>query len=349
MIIISNEWAATNPSSAVKLYESWSDIVPDFIRDNLLDQLILPKVASAVSNWNAKRSNVSLQTIVFPWLPHVGLRMDAYMDDARRKVKSMLRSWSATDGLPKDFLPWKEVFKADEWEDMLLKYVVPKLGALLRDEFYVNPRAQDLAPLHHTLEWAPPLLRPTIMGKLLDAEFFPKWLDVLHIWLTQPTANFEEVAQWYTYWKGVFPESIIRLPEVDKGFTSGLQLINRALELGPNAPTKLPKPDYKGRPDAVASQPTSKQTKQRPSRTFEITFRSIVEEHVATHNLLFMPAGKVHPKSRLPLFRVSRNIDKGGLLVYLLDDAVWAPDADEGGDDFRAIGLEELVVRATKL
>lgn len=279
--------------------------------------------------------------------------MDAFIDDARRKIKSMLRSWSAVDGLPKDFLPWKEIFKGSEWEEMLLKYVVPKLGALLRDEFRVNPRSQDLVPLQRTLEWAPPILRPTIVGKLLEAEFFPKWMDVLHLWLTQPKANFEEVAQWYSFWKGVLPESVRILPEVERGFTRGLQLINRALELGSDAATRLPKPDHTRRPDdgvsTLASAKAAKPTKSRPARTHEITFRSLVEEHVAAHNLLFMPAGKVHAKSRLPLFRVSKNIDKGGALVYLLDDAVWAPDPGESTEgQYRAIGLEELVLRAAK-
>lgn len=283
--------------------------------------------------------------------------MDTFIDDARRKIKSMLRSWAAMDGVPKDFLPWKEVFKGSEWEEMLLTYVVPKLGALLRDEFLINPRAQDITPLQRVLEWAPPLLRPTIIGKLMEVEFFPKWLDVLHIWLTQPMANFEEVAQWYTYWKGVFPENACQMPEVERGFTSGLQMINQALELGSDAPKKLPKPDHARRSDGgggadqtpATAKLGTKLAKPRPARTHEITFRSLVEEHAAAHNLLFMPAGKVHARSRLPLFRVSRNIDKGGVLVYLLDDAVWAPDPGESGEgEYRAIGLEELVVRSTK-
>jgi len=77
----------------------------------------------------------------------------------------------------------------------------------------------------------------------------------------------------------------------------------------------------------------------------EITFRSIVEEFAASHNLLFIPAGRAHEKSRMPLFRVSSSVGgKGGLLVYVQDDAVWAPD----GDEYRAITLEDMVLRAIK-
>ena len=78
---------------------------------------------------------------------------------------------------------------------MLLKYVVPKLGATLRDDFKINPRKQDMEPLQSVLAWSTHL-RPTIIAQLLETEFFPKWLGVLHIWLVQPSANFEEVMQW---------------------------------------------------------------------------------------------------------------------------------------------------------
>ena len=310
-----------------------------------MDQLILPKISTAISNWSSRRSEVSLQSIVFPWLPHVGLRMETFIDEARRKVRSMMRSWTPSEGVPKDFLPWKEVFDAKDWEEIHLKYIIPKLGALLRDEFRINPRNQQLEPLKNVLAWSG-ILRPNIIGQLLETEFFPKWLDVLHIWLIQPTANFEEVAQWYQFWKGTFPEDVRAIPAVEQGFTRGLQMINQALELGPDAPTKLPKPEHVVRSDnaAKAGLP-AKEKKTRPSRTQEITFREIVEEFVASHNLLFIPAGKVHEKSRMPLFRVAKSLDgKGGLLVYLLDDAVWLPE----GDDVRAITLEDMVLRVTK-
>ena len=189
------------------------------------------------------------------------------------------------------------------------------------------------------------------MGHLFEAEFFPKWLDVLHVWLIQPAVNFEEVAQWYSYWKSAFPDGVNQIPAVEQWFMRGLQLINSALELGQDAPTKLPKPDHnKLKPGSspVLWSMKQKSTSIRPSRAHEITFRSIVEEFVSKHNLLFMPAGKVHEKSRLPLYRVSKTVEgKGGVLVYLLDDAVWA--APPGDDEFRAVGLEDMVLRASKL
>ncbi|KAI0079346.1 TFP11-domain-containing protein [Panus rudis PR-1116 ss-1] len=346
---INNDWNPEDPHPAVRLYEAWSSLLPPFVRDNFFDQLVLPKVHKAVSDWNPRKHRVPLQTLVFPWLPHVGLRVEDVLGDARRKVKSLLRGWAVSDGMPEDIMVWKEVFNSGDWDTMLLKYVVPKLGARLREDFRVNPRQQDMEPLQDILLWEH-ALRPSILSQLLETEFFPKWLDVLHIWLIQPKPSFAEVSQWYQFWKSSFSENVQAMPGVAQGFTRGLQLMNKAIELGPDAPTRLPRPEHHP-PVSISPSTTPKSTsrqttpKPRPSRTQEITFRSIVEDFAASHNLLFVPTGRAHEKSRMPLFRVSQTVDgKGGLLVYIADDAVWAPD----GDEYRAISLENMVLRATK-
>jgi tuftelin-interacting protein 11 len=234
---------------------------------------------------------------------------------------------------------------------MLLKYVVPKLGAVLRSDFRVNPRDQKMDVLQRILVWSP-LMRASMFSQILEIEFFPKWLDVLHIWLVQPRVSFEEVAQWYSFWKGTFPEEVRTIAGIDSGFIRGLQLMNSAIELGPEAPTRLAKPDFLAEIATLSSASVASAKPIKPSsRSLEITFRSIVEEYAASHNLLFIPTGKAHERSRMPLYRVSRRADgKKGLLVYILDDAVWAPKGDvinAEAEEFRAISLEDMVLRAS--
>ncbi|KAJ8079505.1 hypothetical protein PM082_011092 [Marasmius tenuissimus] len=347
---INNEWSPKTPQPAVKLYEVWSTYLPPFIRDNMMDQLILPKVQKAVAEWNPKLDEVSLHSIVFPWLPHVGLRMEEFLGEARRKVKNLLRSWIVEDEVPKDLKSWKDVFDATEWDNVLLKYIVPKLGSTLREDFRVNPRNQDMEPIQRVLGWND-LLRPSIFNQLFETEFFPKWLDVLHVWLIQPKVSLGEVARWFDIWQESFPESMRTLP----GWTRGLQLMNQAMELGPEAPSRLPKPDYREETKAAAASAASaSKLKNKPAQSSslvqEVTFRSIVEEFAAKHNLMFMPTGKAHEKSRMPLFRVSLTADgKGGVLIYILDDAVWASGEGVGGptEDYRPISLENMALRAT--
>lgn len=229
---------------------------------------------------------------------------------------------------------------------MLLKYVVPKLGALLRNDFRVDPRKQNMEPLEKVLAWST-IIRVSIFSQLIETEFFPKWLDILHIWLIQPKVSYEEVRQWYERWKESIPENVQAMPGVSHGFTRGLQLMNKALELGPDAPTQLPRPDHLS--EKVPSSPkrngSAVAPKAKSARVQEVTFRSVIEDFAASHNLLFIPTGRVDEKSRMQLFRVSQTADgKGGLLVYIQDDAIWAPD----GDEYRAITPQDMVLRASK-
>jgi tuftelin-interacting protein 11 len=106
---INNDWSPHESRPAIKLYETWSGFLPDFIRDNILDQLIIPKVQKAVADWNPRTATDSLRAIVFPWLPHVGLRLEEFMDDSRRKMKSVLRAWLVSEPIPTDLKAWKEV------------------------------------------------------------------------------------------------------------------------------------------------------------------------------------------------------------------------------------------------
>ena len=243
------------------------------------------------------------------------------------------------------------MFQTSDWDAILLKYVVPKLGATLREDFrvYLNPQDQKMEPLQQVFQWVD-AIRPSIFSQLLEKEFFPKWLDILHLQLVQTDANFEGVAQWYSFWKRSFPEDIQTMPGVTRGFTRGLQLMNTAYELGPDAPAKLQLPDFRAEiSGSRQGTPTPKAAKQRPTaaRAQEITFKEIVEEFVASHNLLFIPAGRVHELSRMPLYRISSTIDgKGGVLIYILDDAVWMP-SKEDKEDWRAVSLEDMVLRAT--
>lgn len=243
------------------------------------------------------------------------------------------------------------MFETNDWDAMLLKYVVPKLGATLRDDFRVNlnPQEQNMEPLQQVFQWVD-AIRPSVFSQLLETEFFPKWLDSLHTQLVQHDANFESVAQWYSFWKRSFPEDVQTMPGVTRGFTRGLQLMNSAYELGPDAPARLQRPDFRAEVlGSLQGTQAPKMAKQRPTaaRAHEITFKEIVEEFVASHNLLFIPAGRVHERSRMPLYRISSTADgKGGVLIYIQDDAVWMQSKEDKGD-WRAIPLEEMVLRAT--
>ena len=146
----------------------------------------------------------------------------------------------------------------------------------------------------------------------------------------------------YEGWKTFFPREVSSMPVIADGFTRGLQLMDQAMKLGPNARTQLRKPDYPGTAATTTSAP------KKPPVHMEVTFRSLVEERASRDNLLLIATNQTHPKSRKPLFRVSSTIEgKSGLYVYLSDDAVWAAPGE--GEEYRAISLEDMVARALRI
>lgn len=92
-------------------------------------------------------------------------------------------------------LTFPKVYTSEEWDDLMLRYVVPQLATTLRDKFIINPRQQNLEQLERVTTWFP-LLRSSIADQLLETEFSPKWLDALYTWLTGEP-NYEQVTEWY--------------------------------------------------------------------------------------------------------------------------------------------------------
>ena len=72
-----------------------------------------------MADWNLQRSQVPLKTLVFPRLPHVGLRSEEFLG-AHRKLKSLLCGWDIVGGVP-DLPTWREVFSVGDWDTVMLK------------------------------------------------------------------------------------------------------------------------------------------------------------------------------------------------------------------------------------
>lgn len=98
----------TDAQPAIAFFTSWSPVLPSFVRDNILDQLILPKVSKGLSNWTPK-SKYSLHSVVLPWLEHAGPRMSDLVDEAKRALKAWFRGWRVKEGVLQGLHIWKDV------------------------------------------------------------------------------------------------------------------------------------------------------------------------------------------------------------------------------------------------
>lgn len=354
---INNDWDVRKPEPVIALMQAWSPLLPPFIRDNLTQQLILPKVRAAVSDWDGKDP---LYKVIFPWMPILGGQMDDVVAEAKRRLRGSLKSWSVHKGVPSELQHWRDVLSTSEWDSMLLRHVVDKLASYLQKHLSINPQAQDVEPLEQVIVWKS-FLAPKIISKLLLARFVPAWLDTLHAWLKSADVNFEEVAHWYEHWKNWFQaRGAFHLDGVQSGFNVALQLMDTAISLGDKR-ASLPLPDLKalhrsGHKDATAVQPQSSVVysleRSKPSAADvaePVSFRQVVEDAAAAADLLVMPLNRTELKSGTALYRISRNIDgKGGITFYIEEDVVFAECRGNSSAKvtYEPLSIEELLHRA---
>lgn len=350
---ITNAWDPYSPTPLIALVEAWKEILPPFVRYSLLNSLVVQKLKNTLHDWNPKSSlrkkhPKPLPHIwLFPWLQYLSEEhtnpksSTGLLTDVRHKFGSALRSWDLARGVMPGLDSWREVLPS--LEHTLVRYLLPRLSMHLMTNFTVDPSDQDLTPLEHVLAWTD-FFKPSTMGQLLLQEFFPKWHNVLHLWLTSDP-DYEEVGDWFSKWKDKFSDTINAVPVVAQAWEQGLEMMNTALDLGDQARTELPLPEAPAteeeeekRPDFAAS------TASRAADEDETTFKDVVEDWCGENDLLMIPLREADKRTGLPLHRITASASgRGGVIVYLKGDVVWAINKKD--DTREPLGLEESLVK----
>lgn len=360
---IINGWDVYDPGALTPLLDNWKDILPPFIYTNIMDQLVVPRLKAAIGQWNPRlgmkgggRKSSPPHIWLFPWLPylddhHMSLTSTTgLLADVKRKFRVVLDSWDPAEGIIEGLPRWKAIFR-EEFDQLLIRHVLPRLAMILRHDLEINPAEQDMGPLKLVLQWQS-LFPSKAVAQLLLAEFFPKWLDMLHHWLTSEP-NYEEVAQWFGWWKEQIPAELSEQKPVAEAWEKGLKMINEALDLGDKAATDLPRPttvetksqEAKGSTGASREVPSARLSSAHlPDAA---TFKDVVESWCAQENILMLPIREAHEQSGAPLYRLTASANgKGGVLVYLKGDVLWAQSKRDKGV-WEPMGLEDgLIGRA---
>ncbi|KAL4945385.1 hypothetical protein BDV06DRAFT_184787 [Aspergillus oleicola] len=354
-----NEWDVFDPSPATTLIVSWKEVLPPFVYANVLDQLVVPKLTNGLKSWKPKRSqssqsqqNSRVPWWLFTWLQHLDERhtnpkqATGLLSDAKRKFRKLLDTWDLNAGPARGFDIWRDALSS-EFDTCLRNHLLPRLAAHLRNDFDVNPQDQDLTPFENIFKWKD-WFQPNVLGLLFVAEFFPKFHQILYIWLTNDP-NYEEVAEWFTWWRSQFPSEINDLAIVDEEWNTALRTMDLAAQLGDRAASELPQPSTStstSKPSAAQS--SQKKPPQEPPRKpkviEEVAFKDILESWCAEEGLIMLPLREAHPQNGQPLFRITASATgKGGVVAFIQGDVVWVQNK-KAKEVWEPMGLEERLV-----
>ncbi|PYH88292.1 TFP11-domain-containing protein [Aspergillus ellipticus CBS 707.79] len=373
-----NDWDVFEPAPATSLIVAWKELLPPFVYANVLDQLVVPKLTNGLKQWkprssSSRRHNSSSSSNssrfpwwLFTWLQYLDDRHTnpkqptGLLSDAKRKFRVVLDKWDLSKGLIPGIELWRDAL-GSEFDPCLRNHLLPRLGRHLRDSFEVNPQDQDLAPLEDVLKWSP-FFKSNVSALLLVAEFFPKWHTILYIWLTNDP-NYEEVAEWFSWWRSQIPANLNDLSIVDDEWNKALRTMDLASQLGDRAAEELPPPTTTAATTtaaAAAADLTATSTKASsipvveppaPARkqkvVEEVAFKDILESWCLEQGLIMLPLREAHPLNGQPLFRLTASATgKGGVVVFLQGDVVWVQNK-KAKETWEPMGLEDgLVERA---
>ncbi|CAF0720469.1 unnamed protein product [Brachionus calyciflorus] len=307
------------------LINKWRPLLSDWIIQNILNQVVLPKLISEVEEWNPLTDVIPIHEWIHPWLTLIKDRMESTLfPTIRFKLASALQSWHPSDQSAKAILlPWKPpVFSSQNWEQFLSRNILPKLEMILEQELIINPGQQNLEPWHWVMSWAD-LIPIQNFINLLEKSFFPKWLKVLSTWLNS-SPNYEEVSKWYVGWRSLFNEKLIQHPNVKAKLTQGLLMMNRSVSgvqvaYTPETPPVL-------QPIEVPSSESLKDKGVQLSTTPAVSsFKDIIERKAAECNIMFVPIINKFKEGK-QVYRLGNiNVYLDRNVAFMLQNGSWIP------------------------
>lgn len=130
------------------------------------------------------------------------------------------------------------------------------------------------------------------MAHLLDKFFFPKWMQVLVMWLNQ-SPDYVEISRWYSGWKAMLSEELLREPIIKEHMRRALEMMHRATDQvaampasvnnmsAPNitSTTSTPPPPQPPPPPILIDMPTPVQ----------LEFKELVSRKCSERGILFAP------------------------------------------------------------
>ncbi|KAK9478397.1 GC-rich sequence DNA-binding factor-like protein-domain-containing protein [Lipomyces japonicus] len=371
--VLARDWDVHHPQPLITVLEEWHGVLPKFIQDQLLRQVVLPRIHQAVAAWNPKRQqqvkgdndNVDDASLapphlwIFPWLPYLGENLSSVVTDVKHKFGHVMATCDLADGPVDGLQAWREVFGRQELDRMLNRHVYGRLEHYLQADFQVDPADQDLRVIMAAFKWRK-CFRTGTFARLLRSTLFPQLWHVLHAWLTSPQVDMSEVDQWLAFWRDcVLPSDVRQHASVKDEFAKAQKMIRQARSGGriiepvvsatfedssKHEPIIVEDDNNDDNKKKKKNVKTGKESKGTVASTFvPSTFKDVIEDYCLDHNLLFIPLRKAHEILGHPLYRISESASgKGGILCYFESEILWAQIRIENDWSWEPIGIEEI-------
>uniref|UniRef100_A0A0M3IPT4 GCFC domain-containing protein n=1 Tax=Ascaris lumbricoides TaxID=6252 RepID=A0A0M3IPT4_ASCLU len=160
--------------SMLSVVDKWLPLLPIWMRENLLEQVIIPRISSQVDEWNPLVDHVPIHTWMHPWLDIMGDRLQPVFSPIRQKLAKALREWNPTDHSAVLMLrPWKGVFAAATMSAFLAQNITPKLEKALKEMNYDPTKNKRYDEFYATLAWVE-MLGNEGVAAIFVRSFFPK-------------------------------------------------------------------------------------------------------------------------------------------------------------------------------
>ncbi|TWU78461.1 hypothetical protein ED733_008913 [Metarhizium rileyi] len=228
-----HKWEPLTPSPMLDVIETWNDLLPPFVRAQVIDH-VARKLETAVSDWNPRKRRQSHHlphTWLFPWLQHMPpYHLDpkgtGLVADVKRKFRQLIDVWEFERGIVPGLKQWEDIL-GNQWRPLIMSHVLPSMGRYLRTNFRVDPADQEpyLPILTGVMRWNRMLGDP-IIAEVLVQDIFPMWYDKLREWLALGEADLQEVAEWYSWWRAVLLKDMANVKIVRTELDKGMQIMN---------------------------------------------------------------------------------------------------------------------------
>ncbi|CAH1445958.1 unnamed protein product [Lactuca virosa] len=317
-----NTWQARDPEPLLRFLDSWEQLLPHSVLQTILDNIVMPKLASTVDSWDPRRETIPIHLWVHPWLPLLGPKLETLYHTILNRLESVLHAWHPSDMSAYYILsPWKTVFDPIRWEQIMVRYILPKLLVVMH-EFEVNPVDQKLDQFYWVRTWAS-VIPIHHMLHIMDV-FFNKWQEVLYQWLCSKP-DFQEVRKWYLSWKDLIPSELLSNEHVRYRLNMGLNMMNQAAE-----GLEVIQPGLRGFEAQKAAAQVEKGCATEEmgggGGGVDMSLKEVIEVHAQQNNLMFKPkVGRMKDGHQVYGFgKVSMIIDSLNQKVYAQIEDKWS-------------------------